>query len=130
MDATNPRTRKYVWEKCKKNYADMGVKTFWLDEAEPEFTNYNYERYQYHAGPVSKVGNIYPREYSRLFYEGQKEMGQTDIVNLVRCAWVGSQKYGALVWSGEFGLHMKISVNRYAPDFIWDFAASRGGQQI
>ena len=101
MDATNPRTRKYVWEKCKKNYADMGVKTFWLDEAEPEFTNYNYERYQYHAGPVSKVGNIYPREYSRLFYEGQKEMGQTDIVNLVRCAWVGSQKYGALVWSGD-----------------------------
>ena len=101
MDATNPRTRKYVWEKCKKNYADMGVKTFWLDEAEPEFTSYNYERYQYHAGPVSKVGNIYPREYSRLFYEGQKEMGQTDIVNLVRCAWVGSQKYGALVWSGD-----------------------------
>lgn len=101
MDATNPRTRKYVWEKCKKNYADMGVKTFWLDEAEPEFTNYNYERYQYHAGPVSKVGNIYPREYSRLFYEGQKEMGQTGIVNLVRCAWVGSQKYGALVWSGD-----------------------------
>lgn len=101
MDATNPRTRKYVWEKCKKNYADMGIKTFWLDEAEPEFTNYNYERYQYHAGPVSKVGNIYPREYSRLFYEGQKEMGQTDIVNLVRCAWVGSQKYGALVWSGD-----------------------------
>lgn len=101
MDATNPRTRKYVWEKCKKNYADMGIKTFWLDEAEPEFTNYNYEHYQYHAGPVSKVGNIYPREYSRLFYEGQKEMGQTDIVNLVRCAWVGSQKYGALVWSGD-----------------------------
>lgn len=101
MDATNPRTRKYVWEKCKKNYADMGIKTFWLDEAEPEFTNYNYERYQYHAGPVSKIGNIYPREYSRLFYEGQKESGQNDIVNLVRCAWVGSQKYGALVWSGD-----------------------------
>ncbi len=101
MDATNPRTRKYVWEKCKKNYADIGVKTFWLDEAEPEFTNYNYERYQYHAGPVSKVGNIYPREYSKLFYEGQKEIGQNDIVNLVRCAWVGSQRYGSLVWSGD-----------------------------
>lgn len=101
MDATNPRTRKYVWEKCKKNYADLGIRTFWLDEAEPEFTNYNYERYHYQAGPVSQVGNIYPREYSRLFYEGQKEMGQDDIVNLVRCAWAGSQRYGALVWSGD-----------------------------
>ena len=24
-----------------------------------------------------------------------------DIVNLVRCAWAGSQKFGALVWSGD-----------------------------
>lgn len=101
MDATNPRTREYVWEKCRKNYADYGIRTFWLDEAEPEFTNYSFEQYRYHAGSVSEIGNIYPREYSRLFYEGQKSIGQTDIVNLVRCAWVGSQNYGALVWSGD-----------------------------
>jgi alpha-D-xyloside xylohydrolase len=101
MDATNPRTREYVWDKCKKNYADYGIQTFWLDEAEPEFTNYDFELYRYHAGSVSEIGNIYPREYSRLFYEGQQSMGQTELVNLVRCAWVGSQKYGALVWSGD-----------------------------
>ncbi len=101
MDATNPRTRKYVWKKCKQNYADLGIRLFWLDEAEPEFTTYDYELYQYHAGTVAEIGNIYPREYSRLFYEGQQEMGQDDIVNLVRCAWAGSQKYGALVWSGD-----------------------------
>ena len=29
------------------------------------------------------------------------EEGQDNIVNLVRCAWAGSQKYGALVWSGD-----------------------------
>lgn len=27
--------------------------------------------------------------------------GQKNIVNLVRCAWAGSQRYGALVWSGD-----------------------------
>ena len=59
------------------------------------------ECYRYAAGPVEEIGNIYPREYSRMFYEGQKENGQEDIVNLVRCAWLGSQKYGALVWSGD-----------------------------
>lgn len=101
MDATNPRTREYVWEKCKENYADMGIKLFWLDEAEPEFTGYDYGMYRYHAGSVLEIGNLYPREYSRLFYEGQQSMGQTDVVNLVRCAWVGSQRYGALVWSGD-----------------------------
>ena len=90
-DATNPEAREYVWEKAKKNYYDKGVKVFWLDEAEPEFSTYEYECYRYAAGPVEEIGNIYPREYSRMFYEGQKESGQEDIVNLVRCAWLGSQ---------------------------------------
>ena len=27
--------------------------------------------------------------------------GQKNIVNLLRCAWAGSQKFGALVWSGD-----------------------------
>ena len=122
MDATNPRTRKYVWEKCKKNYADMGINIFWLDEAEPEFTHYAFENYRYHAGSVLETGNIYPREYARLFYEGQKANGQKDVVNLIRCAWAGSQRYGALVWSGDImstyedfrkqicaGIHMGIA---------------------
>ena len=122
MDATNPRTRDYVWEKCRKNYADLGIRTFWLDEAEPEFTGYDFLDYRYHAGAVAEVGNIYPREYARMFYEGQKAMGQEDIVNLIRCAWAGSQRYGALVWSGDImssyedfrkqicaGIHMGLS---------------------
>lgn len=29
------------------------------------------------------------------------KQGQENIVNLVRCAWAGSQRYGALVWSGD-----------------------------
>lgn len=122
MDATNPRTRKYVWEKIKKNYADLGIKAFWLDEAEPEFATYDYENYRYFAGTVLEKGNIYPREYARLFYEGQKANGQEEVLNLIRCAWVGSQKYGALVWSGDIfssyedlrkqicaGLHMGLA---------------------
>lgn len=122
MDATNPRTRKYVWEKCKQNYADLGINTFWLDEAEPEFTHYAFENYRYHAGSVLETGNIYPREYARLFCEGQKENGQQEVVNLIRCAWAGSQRYGALVWSGDImstyedfrkqicaGIHMGIA---------------------
>lgn len=101
IDATNPRTRRYVWQKCKQNYADVGIRLFWLDEAEPEFTGYAFANYRYHAGTVLECGNIYPREYARLFYEGQRESGQTDVVNLIRCAWAGSQRYGALVWSGD-----------------------------
>lgn len=38
FDATHPGARDYVWGKAKRNYYDKGVKLFWLDEAEPEFS--------------------------------------------------------------------------------------------
>lgn len=47
-----------------KELRENGVKLFWLDEAEPEYTTYDYENYRYYAGSVMQQGNIYPREYS------------------------------------------------------------------
>ncbi|KFY95964.1 hypothetical protein V498_02996 [Pseudogymnoascus sp. VKM F-4517 (FW-2822)] len=101
FDSTNPGARKYVWEKAKANYFDKGIKVFWLDEAEPEYTAYDFDNYRYHAGSNLAIGNIYPVEYARTFYEGQTAAGQENVVNLLRCAWAGSQKFGALVWSGD-----------------------------
>ena len=45
-DATNPDAQKFVWEKCKENYYKYGIKCFWLDEAEPEYGPYDFERFQ------------------------------------------------------------------------------------
>lgn len=101
FDATNPEARKFVWETAKKNYYSKGIRVFWLDEAEPEYSIYNFDIYRYHAGSNMQIGNIYPKEYARGFYEGMTGDGQTNVVNLLRCAWAGSQKYGALVWSGD-----------------------------
>jgi alpha-D-xyloside xylohydrolase len=101
FDPTNPESRKYVWGKAKQNYFDKGIKVFWLDEAEPEYRVYDFDNYRYHLGPNISVGNVYPLEYARTFYEGQTLAGQKQVVNLLRCAWAGSQKYGALVWSGD-----------------------------
>ena len=100
-DATNPRAREYVWQKCKQNYYDLGIRIFWLDEAEPEYGTYDFKAYRYAAGPNVEIGNIYPQCYARGFYEGMKAAGQENPVNLLRCAWAGSQRYGALVWSGD-----------------------------
>ncbi len=101
FDFTNPEARKYLWEKIKKNYYDYGIETFWLDEAEPEYGVYDFENYRYFSGPVMQTGNLYPQAYARAFYEGQKAEGQQEVVNLLRCAWAGSARYGALVWSGD-----------------------------
>ncbi len=100
-DATNPEARDYVWNKAKQNYYDKGIKLFWLDEAEPEYSVYDFDNYRYHLGPNVQIGNLYPKMYAKTFYDGMKAAGQENIVNLLRCAWAGSQKYGALVWSGD-----------------------------
>lgn len=101
FDATNPGTRQFVWEQCRKNYYEKGVRLFWLDEAEPEFGPYDFDIYRYHIGSALQVSNIYPYYYAKGFYDGMKEAGQKNVMNLVRCAWAGSQKFGALIWSGD-----------------------------
>lgn len=101
IDFTNDETKRYVWKKLKENYLDQGVYDLWLDEAEPEFNDYDYMNYRCHIGPVMETGNVYPVEYIKMAYEGMKEEGRTEQIHLIRCTWAGSQKYGALLWSGD-----------------------------
>ncbi|MCL2833474.1 MAG: glycoside hydrolase family 31 protein [Treponema sp.] len=110
FDATNPEARSYVWEKAKKNYYDRGIKVFWLDEAEPEYAVYDFDHYRYHLGPDIQVGNVFPAMYAKTFFDGMNAAGQKNIINLLRCAWAGSQRYGALVWSGD--IHSSFSTLR------------------
>ncbi len=100
-DATNPGAQKFVWEKCRENYYTKGIRTFWLDEAEPEYGPYDFDNYRYYAGTALQCTNIYPLMYAKGFYDGLKEAGETEVLSLVRCAWAGSQKYGVLTWSGD-----------------------------
>jgi alpha-D-xyloside xylohydrolase len=101
FDATNPEARSFVWDQVKKNYYDKGIKIFWLDEAEPEYRVYDFDNYRYYLGPDIQIGNIYPLMYAKAFFDGMYAAGQKNILNLLRCAWAGSQRYGALVWSGD-----------------------------
>lgn len=114
VDFTNPEAREHTWSIVKKNYFDLGIQMFWLDEAEPEYVKYDYDHFRYHQGPLLAVGNEYPRSYSRCFYDGQQANGQSEVVNLVRCAWIGSQRYGALLWSGDIASSWSSMRNQLA----------------
>ena len=111
-DATNPGARDYLWEKFKKNYYKYGIKIFWLDLAEPEYVSYNFDLYSYYLGSNLEIGNIYPVMYAKTFYDGMQAEGQENILNLLRCAWAGSQRYGALVWSGDVGTNFESMRNQ------------------
>lgn len=112
-DATNPDARAFVWNKARQNYYDKGIEMFWLDEAEPEYSPYDFDLYRLYKGRNMQVGNIYPEMFARTFYDGMKAEGQNNIVNLVRSAWAGSQKYGSLVWSGDIDSSFRSLQNQY-----------------
>ena len=101
IDVFNPEAREYIWEICKKNYYDYGIDGFWLDNSEPDYGVYDFEHYRYYSGPALSCSNLYPQLFSRAFYEPMREDKGTDAVNLLRCGWAGSQKYGNVIWSGD-----------------------------
>jgi len=100
-DATHPGAQAFVWDRCKTNYYQYGIKCFWLDEAEPEYGPYDFDNYRYYMGPALQCTNMYPAMYAKGFYDGLKAEGEKEVLSLVRCAWAGSQKYGVLTWSGD-----------------------------
>ncbi len=101
FDATNPEARDFIWKVCKESYVKYGIDMFWLDNAEPDYAVYDYDNYRYQMGPALAVSNLYPKFYAQAFYDGWKKMGKKDPVSLLRCAWVGSQKYGTVLWNGD-----------------------------
>jgi len=139
FDTTHPAARDFVWSVLKKNYVDLGITDFWLDVAEPEYSVYDFDNYRYHLGSNMTVGNLYPVGYAQTVYEGLVRSGHSEVVSLVRSAWAGSQKYGALVWSGDIdttfetlrrqlvaGLHMGMAG---IPWWNTDIGGFAGGDQ-
>lgn len=60
IDVTNPDARAFLWQKLQQNYYRYGIRTFWLDEAEPEYARYDFDNYRYTLGTDLEVGNCYP----------------------------------------------------------------------
>jgi len=114
VDMTNPEAREFMWGKVKENYFLKGIKMYWLDEAEPEFHKYEFDNYRYYLGTCLEIGNIYPLLYAKTFYDGLKKEGIENIINLIRCAWAGAQRYGVVVWSGDIASTFESLRNQVA----------------
>ena len=100
VDTTRPEARQYFWSKAKENYYKYGIRMFWLDEAEPEMRPYDYDNIRMYQGNGEEVSNLYCDGFAQAFYEGLKAEGE-EVCNLLRCAWLGTQRYGAVLWSGD-----------------------------
>lgn len=114
-NAFNEEARKMYWQQAKCELFDGGFDSWWCDSTEPfsgpdwggETKREPWERY-------SLVGNEHKQfidpEYANLFatmhakgiYENQRaDAPEKRVLNLTRSGYSSSQRYGAVLWSGD-----------------------------
>ena len=112
-NAFDPKARKLYWEQTKRGLFDRGVKAFWCDSSEPfapewverepeAGTMYDeYVRTSSKFIPRDKL-NAYALVHAQTIYDGMRsETEDYRVCNLTRSAHTGSQRYGAILWSGD-----------------------------
>jgi alpha-glucosidase (family GH31 glycosyl hydrolase) len=63
--------RKAVFEKFWEGYGKYGIKTVWIDAAEPEhFGGAAEGRWQLAAGTDAEVGEAWVQQHARVFADG------------------------------------------------------------
>jgi len=106
-DPTNPKARDVFWEDLPGKLFSMGWDAFWLDSSEPE-------EYWPHSGDAiltdkkiaigsgASYTNIFPMMHTAGVQEHWKAAtDQKRVFLLTRSAFLGQQRVGATVWSGD-----------------------------
>ncbi|MGA3161043.1 MAG: TIM-barrel domain-containing protein [Terracidiphilus sp.] len=106
-DSTNPPARDLFWDRLPGKLFAQGWDAFWLDSAEPEeywpHVGDAVLRYkQLHIGSGLEYTNIFPFEHTLGVQEHWKQANPDKRVFLLtRSAFMGQQRVGATVWSGD-----------------------------
>jgi alpha-D-xyloside xylohydrolase len=101
-DATNPEIRSLRWKSLDEAFFSIGTDAWWQDAAEPGDDGMAMEGAKTFLGEGSLWRNAYPLFHSQCLYEGQRatDPGKR-VCNLTRSAFLGQQRYGTVVWSGD-----------------------------
>lgn len=107
VDVTQPAARRYVWSVIEDGYYKHGIRTFWLDAAEPE--DFEFPQWgQVHwpgagwgAGTVAELGQLFALLWTQALQDGLRANGETTSVLLPRGGYAGSWRHGAGLWSGD-----------------------------
>lgn len=94
-DPTHPDAAALLQAKWRQNYLDKGIRSFWLDPCDEFHEIADYDQVLYHIGPAVEAHAWFPIAHQRNVYEGMAAAGVTDVVNICRNAWAGSQRWGA-----------------------------------
>ena len=106
-DATNPAAREFYWNNLAGKLFAQGWDAFWLDSAEPEeywphMGDAILRNKQLAIGNGAEFTNVYPLLHTSGIQEHWKATtDQKRVFLLTRSAFLGQQRVGATVWSGD-----------------------------
>ncbi len=113
-DAFSEKGRNLYWEQVNRGLFKHGIDAWWCDSSEPITPEWmklhKPEPSVMYREYVDSTANCMPMQQSNAYslyhaksiYDGQR--GVTDdkrVVNLTRTGYVGIQKYGTVLWSGD-----------------------------
>jgi alpha-D-xyloside xylohydrolase len=102
MDVFNPAVRSLRWKYMNSAFFSIGVDAWWQDATEPGDDGNSVSGVQIYTGSANRMRNSYPLFASEAAYEGQRGTDSSKrVVILTRNAYLGEQRYGAAVWSGD-----------------------------
>jgi alpha-D-xyloside xylohydrolase len=106
-DATNPKARDLYWQDLTGKLFAQGWDAFWLDSAEPEeywphWGDAILRDKQLSIGSGARYTNIFPFLHTNGIQEHWRATtDQKRVFLLTRSAFLGQQRVGATVWSGD-----------------------------
>jgi len=106
-DATNPKARDVYWEDLAGKLFSQGWDAFWLDSAEPEeywphWGDAILRDKQLAIGSGARYTNVFPLMHTSGIQEHWRATtDQKRVFLLTRSAFLGQQRVGATVWSGD-----------------------------
>lgn len=106
--------RKLYWKQAEEGLFRHGIDAWWCDSSEPFTPEWNHlgqpepitmyhEFYDTSSQYIpAQHTNSYGLYHARTMYEGQRGVTcEKRVVNLTRNGYVGQQRYGAVLWSGD-----------------------------
>lgn len=119
-DPLSGEGRKTYWKQANEGLFCHGVDAWWCDNSEPFTPEWNhlvkpdsakmYEEYcrtTEHHLPATQT-NAYGFYHAQGIYEGQRDYTAGDggrqekrVVNLTRSGYIGQQRFGTILWSGD-----------------------------
>lgn len=103
-DAYNPEARDIYWKYLNDGIFKLGMDAWWMDSTEPDHLDWKPEDMdtKTYLGSFRKVSNAYPLMTVGGVYDHQRAVtSDKRVFILTRSGFLGQQRYGANVWSGD-----------------------------